>query len=336
MSTSPDIAPLPGLITDQTRPVRADGTDFVDLAELRPYGYEWISYQLVNGHEVTDVRIDGGREAGYPSVGCWGVVYDVADFHAFGLRLGAQALLQGCDHVLVDAEQCAKDTRAGRLMLPIVVGLREAGWHGPVHLSTLGAPVNAKPHGPNDFAIDVESFLSTGGSVQPQAYYNAYDEYAPWLCVDYWTAVGVPAGRLNLAIELVVEGGSAKETDYTGAEWAGFLERAGVGRNLNLYMVQYAYDDDLVGLERLTKPAAPAPPIPTPEDPDMEPVTDQQSREAVVFAVQAAAQNWGSDDKPRARLTVCRRIAQSRNDDAKWNACRDAIVAALDAAGVPR
>lgn len=67
----------------------------------------------------------------------------------------------------------------------------------------------------------------------------------------------------------------------------------------------------------------------------MEQITDQQARDAVDFAVQAAAQNW-TDEKPRARLTVCRRIAQAGNDDPKWNACRDTIVAALDAVGVPK
>src|SRR4029077_9975384 len=71
-------------------------------------------------------------------------------------------------------------------------------------------------------------------------------------------------------------------------------------------------------------PCAPAPaPQPDPED-DMEPVTDQQGRDAVVFAVQAAAQNW-TGDKPKARVTACRRVAQAVNDDTKWNACRDTI-----------
>lgn len=89
--------------------------------------------------------------------------------------------------------------------------------------------------------------------------------------------------------------------------------------------------------EPCTQPPTPQPePEPEPEEDTMEPVTDTQARDAIGFAVQAAAQNWGTDTKPRARLTVCRRIAQAGNDDAKWNACRDAVVAALDAAGVPK
>jgi hypothetical protein len=83
------------------------------------------------------------------------------------------------------------------------------------------------------------------------------------------------------------------------------------------------------------EPCATTPaPIPEPPEDEMEPVTDQQGRDSILFAVQAAAQNW-TDDKPRARLTICRRVAQAGNDDAKWNACRDQIVQALDAAGVP-
>jgi hypothetical protein len=83
-----------------------------------------------------------------------------------------------------------------------------------------------------------------------------------------------------------------------------------------------------------SEPPQPEPEPPTPED-EMEPVTDQQGRDGVLFAVQAAAQNW-TDDKPRGRLTVARRICQAENDDAKWNACRDTIVAALDEADVPQ
>jgi hypothetical protein len=83
----------------------------------------------------------------------------------------------------------------------------------------------------------------------------------------------------------------------------------------------------------------PCQPQPEPEPPiseeEMEPVTDQQGRDAVMFAVQAASQNW-TQDKPRGRLTVARRICQAANDDAKWNACRDTIVQALDEAGVPQ
>jgi hypothetical protein len=82
-------------------------------------------------------------------------------------------------------------------------------------------------------------------------------------------------------------------------------------------------------------PCTPEPePEPEPED-EMEPVTDTQARTAIEFAVQAAAQNWGTETKPRARLTVCRRIAQAGNSDAKWNAVRDEIVSLLDEAGIP-
>jgi hypothetical protein len=329
-----DIIAAPGLLTDDEHPSRPDGTAAVDLRELVALGYEWVSYQLVNGTNVNPQNIDiqkYGGASGFESCGCWGVVYDVADFHAFGHRLGTEALRQGAEHVIVDAEQCAKYTKENRGMLPIVVGLQEAGWlERPVHLCPLGAPVNALPYGPNDDHVDVDSFLMTGGGIIPQAYYNAYSNYRPDLCVDYLRACGVPAERINVCIELAFE-----NSKVDGATWSGLLDDAGVGRNFSVYMVQHGTDDDWAGLEPHSSPdreSAPPEP-PTPEE-DMEPVTDQQGRDGILFAVQAAAQNW-ADDKPRGRLTVCRRIAQAGNDDGKWNKIRDQIVALLDSVGVP-
>jgi hypothetical protein len=326
---SVDISPLPGLITATSVPVG------VETLKLRvAEGYGWISYQAVDHGKATGIEIGGGKAAGFQSTGVWGVVYDQPAFHEFGVLLGREAIRLGAEHVIVDAEQCAKDTRATRGMLPVIVGLRDGGWLGPVHLSTLGAPVNGKPHGPNDFAIDVDSFLMTGGGVQAQAYVNAYDEYDPVLCMDYWLAVGVPKERINLTIDLAPEPGSANyPDDLTGAGWATLLTEAGAGRAFSVFMVEFGTLDDWAGLAPIAAAPPPPTPVPTPED-DVEPVTDQQGRDAVVFAVQAAAQNW-PQDKPKARLTVARRICQAATDDPKWNACRDTIVKALDDAGVP-
>jgi len=66
----------------------------------------------------------------------------------------------------------------------------------------------------------------------------------------------------------------------------------------------------------------------------IEPVTDQEARAAVEFSVAAAEQNW-EDEKPLARLTVIRRIAQDGNTDERWNKARNAIVQILDAAEIP-
>jgi hypothetical protein len=149
-----------------------------------------------------------------------------------------------------------------------------------------------------------------------------------------------------------VESDAAKNADACRTQWhtAGiqcvvFTFGAYAGQTPSLYDRLSPYGvytgDDCAGQYAAWSPqgscdpctAAPTPP-PDPED-DMEPVTDQQGRDAIGFAVQAAAQNWGTDTKPRARLTVCRRIAQPGNDDPKWNTIRDQVVALLDGAGVP-
>jgi hypothetical protein len=130
------------------------------------------------------------------------------------------------------------------------------------------------------------------------------------------------------ASELVATMGS-----YHGEQPASYSGTDSVGRDFGLYLAEPMSASQWTAFGELNT----EPPPPTPEEGDeMEPVTDQQGREAIGFAVQAAAQNWGSDEKPRARLTVCRRIAQEGNDDSRWNSIRDQIVSILDEAGIPK
>jgi hypothetical protein len=65
------------------------------------------------------------------------------------------------------------------------------------------------------------------------------------------------------------------------------------------------------------------------------PINDTEAREAITYAARASIQNY-EDDKPKGRVTVCKRIAQLDNTDPKWNSCRDKVVKALDDAGVPK
>jgi hypothetical protein len=325
-----NIIPVPGLLTDQEHPPRADGTAAADLRALILKGYEWISFQLVNGTTVNAIDIAKyGKASGFKSTGAWGVVYDQADFLAFGKRFGAACVAQQAEHAIVDAEMCAKGTRDGQKMKPIIDGMKAAGWAGPVHLCPLGAPVNARPHGTNDFAVDVKSYLDTDGGLLPQAYFNAYDEYRPDLCVDYWVACGVPADRINVMVELAVEG--AKNVKITGAQWVPLLQTAGVKRNFSVYMVQHGTDQDWAGLEQLSKPAAPAPtPIPTPAP---APSATELRAKIVELADQWLKTRPGPETL--SRLRVIRRIADTGNTDPRWTAEREAIVDALDKAGVP-
>lgn len=119
---------------------------------------------------------------------------------------------------------------------------------------------------------------------------------------------------------------------YHGELPAAYSGTDALGRDFGMYLAEPMLPAQWEAFGALNPTPAPEPP--TPED-EMEAVTDTQGREAVTFAVQAAAQNWTSD-KPKARLTVAHRICAAGNDDPKWNACRDEIVAALDKAGVPK
>jgi hypothetical protein len=123
---------------------------------------------------------------------------------------------------------------------------------------------------------------------------------------------------------------------YRGEMPDAYTDTAGIERNFALYLAEPMSSEQYYAWGAWTaepKPPEPEPEPPTPEE-EMEPVTDQQGRDAIAFAYRAAAQNW-TDDKPRGRLTIAARIAQAANDDTKWNKCRDDVKAALDEAGVP-
>jgi hypothetical protein len=258
-----DIVNVPGTVTHIEQPVNAEGTAGVNHHDLIRRGYEWISFQLVNGRDLNPIDIHKYGSP-YPSCGAWGVTYDAVDFYDFGRRLGAVAVRQGADHVICDLEECAKYTRDKRGMKPVIEGLRASRWMGPVHLSTYGAPVNPKtaknPNG-NDFGMDIQSFLETGGGVHAQAYVNNYDHYAPEICRDYWTYVGCPADRLCMTIEVSkAEAGTQNEWAMSGAAWLPYLEAAGVFRNFNIFMTQFCFKADWDALEQFSRPRTPPPP----------------------------------------------------------------------------
>jgi hypothetical protein len=331
---SVDIIRTPGQWTDVAQPVGDDA-----MRKLVSLGYEWMTFQLVNGSAKIGIGVDAARRTGFGSCGGWGVVYDVGDFHAFGRRFAEELVRTGADHAIVDAEQCAKFTRWSRGMNPIIVGMREGGWYEPVHLSTLGAPEDALPHGPNDFAIDADSFLATGGGIHPQAYFNAYEDYRPDLCFDYWRACGVPDDRISLTIDLATEPGSAKyPVDYTGAEWAELLVAAEVHRNFSVFMTQFGTAEDWEGLHPMSQqrpePVVPTTPPPT-TPPIGQPVKDTDARATVRFASHAWEQSQ-SGYPAKARLVVARRICDEANTNEKWQAMRDDILALLDGAGIPK
>lgn len=306
-----DIIPAPGLLTTQQ--------SAKDPAWLRAHHYDWLSFQAYNPRDggKKDFDLDPARRAGL-SPGVWGVTYgvnnmpDAATFFADGKALGEQAVRLGAEHVIVDAEMCAKNTRANRGLSPIVRGLRAGGWTGPVNWSPLGAPANARTAsnpGGNDFACDEQSFLETGGGVLPQAYVNLAPEYDPALCIAYWEACGVPFSRINVMIDLAAEG----KPRIDGAGWYRILVNADVIRNFSIYMVEFLEPYDLEGLDALSA-------TPAPVDP------------AVCNAnIAAEADRWLSqftDTKPLTRLRNIKRIATTT--DSEWVAVRQDVADALD------
>lgn len=326
---SVDITTTPGLLTDQQAAK--------DPVWLRAHGYDWLSFQVYNPHAggLKDRDLMPAKRAGL-SAGVWGVTYglndkpDAATFRRDGEALGRQAVHLGADHVIVDAEMCAKFTRDTSGLKPIIDGLRAGGWLGPVHWTSLGAPSNprtaANPNG-NDYGCDERSFLETGGGVLPQEYVNESLDYAPALCKAYWLACGVPADRLNHMIA-VYTGALGR---INGKGWAKALTAIGCKRNFSIYMIEMLEPFDLEGLDALAKaivqPTPTLTPTPTPT------VSSAECRTNVV----RDAERWLTTrpgPETLSRLRVVERIANTNNTDPKWNAVRDNIVALLDGAGI--
>lgn len=317
-----NLGTTPGHLTDKQDPRPMDW--------VRAHGYDWISFQAYNPRDggLKDRDLGPAKAAGLEA-GIWVVSYgrdDQPDDEVFrhdGAESGRQAMRLGAQHLIADIEMAAKGTRATRGLIPFVEGCRLGGWKGPVDFTTLGAPVNAIPHGGNDFGIDVQSFLDTGGSILPQAYFNAFDEYRPKLCWDYWRACGVPADRLNLLIELGAEAGRPR---MSGADWLPYLREADVRRNFSVYMTEFLEPFDLEALQEFslsTKPphtGAVIPPVAIPSASSLNKQIDELA--------ESWLKNFTAEQTSRSRLRAIQRIA--RSTDAEWLAERGDVYAALD------
>lgn len=157
--------------------------------------------------------------------------------------------------------------------------------------------------------------------------------------VECYAEAGYPHTDLNLMLWQGTQYGWKPEElfacmgTYRGELPDAYQRTDVVGRDFALYLAEPMSSEQFYAYGALNA-GTPKPEPPTPEEDDVEHVTDQQGRDGVMFAVQAASQNWTSD-KPKGRLTIARRVCQAANDDPKWNSCRDTIVKALDDAGVP-
>lgn len=299
--------------------------DAARLKKLRGFGYEAISYQVQNGDKVSDFDFSPARQAGVqPRV--WGVTYSQDRFYADGLSLGTQAMKLGAEgEVIMDAEMAAKFTRATRGMQPVIQGIRDAGWQGPISLNTMGPPYNPLV---NDYEIDTDSFLATGGGVYTQAYANETDSFKPLYAMQYWTRIGIPFDRLNITISLYPAEADKEYPGrmYDGATYVPLLKEAGVKRNLSIFMEPALTDADLQALSVLTLSPTPKPPVST-----------KANYDEALAKLSSSVDEWrkqGKDEEYVAtrRQTVARRVLLATQDAEDMNT----LNAALDAIGAPK
>jgi hypothetical protein len=219
------------------------------------HGYSRVNFQAQNDLKTVDFDLNRCRAAGL-AADVWGVTYAKENFYRDGRLLGSQAVKLGADDATMNCEMAAKDTRASRGLRPIIEGVRDGGWIGPVNLNTLGAPINPDV---NDFAMDIESFLETGGGVACQAYANAHPEsYMPEACMRYWLRMGVPFERLNLTIGLYDPASENPQGSFlTGADYVPLLQAAKVRHNISIFMPETMHANDLAELEAITKAELP-------------------------------------------------------------------------------
>lgn len=216
-------------------------------------GFEWITFQAQNGGLTRDFDLGPAKHAGL-SAGVWGVTYDASRFRVDGFALGAQAKKLGAEHVTMDVEMAAKQTRATRGMLPIIDGIRAGGWLGPVNLNTMGPPHNPDV---NDYEMDLVSFLETGGGVMTQAYFNETNAFHPALAVKYWLRVGVPAEALNLTVSLYpAEADKEKPgTMIPASEWVKILRDTwSRSRQFSVFMAEAMSLSDMTAFQQLSAP----------------------------------------------------------------------------------
>ena len=224
----------------------------ITYADWIDHGYTWITFQAVNRPSTLSPNLGPAQAAGFTNgVGVWGVVYELGDFYDFGVALGAQAVALGADHVIVDAEFCLEGTRPGGAQ-PIIDGLADGGWTGPVHLSTLGSPSDPVAF---DFEMDFQSFLDTGGGVLPQSYSNETRDYDAANCATYWQRLGVPPDMLNYTIGLYT-GALGR---LSGADYLPLLQEAGVVHNFSIFLGETATASDINDLDVLTVGTEPPP-----------------------------------------------------------------------------
>lgn len=306
----------PGLYTNQINPFPF--TDGVNWPYLASIGYEWVSFQVYNPAEsygIMDFDLNAVKAHGFKNVGVWGVFYDTVDFFNGGKALGAQAVKLHADHCIANAEMCMKNTKIGRLAQPLIKGIRAGGWTGSVDLSTLGAPWNPSV---NDYGMDLQSFLETGGTIHSQDYLNDSEGYHPKFAVEYYKHLGIPESKINHTIALY----SGTRGKITGTQWVTVLDEADVDKNISIYMVQDGQKVDYEGLRQVTTSI------------QVKALDSTRTKEAMIALANAWLDKEEAESRPqsKSRIREAKRILSS--SDLQFKKCRDTIYNALNNAGV--
>ncbi len=311
----------PGLYTDEINPFEANNLNWPFLKDC---GFTWASFQIYNPQlyqGVRDFDLPAVKAHGFTNVGVWGVIYDKTDFFNGGKRMGLAAVADGADHLIVDAEQVLKGTRSSKEAQKIIDGVRAGGWTKGVSISTLGSPSNPYVY---DFEMDIQSFLNSGddASLQPQDYYNEYEEYSIENALIYWKRLGVSTTRINHTIGLY----PGKRGKISGAAWVGMLREAKVGKAFSVYMAQHGDKEDYTAFKDYIAS------IPAPVATSDAVAAATKTRNDMIFD----AQRWLNTQLPNpqrlSRIRIAKRILQS--GDRVWKDIAGMLAAALDDAGI--
>ena len=198
--------------------------------------------------------------------------------------------------------------------------------------------------------IETPGIVTTyGGASNPEDVKRLQDAGVHQVHVECYSEAGYPHTDLNRMLWQGTQYGWSENDlyaclgTYRGEMPDAYTNLYVVDRGYSLYLAEPMSGDQWVAFGELAVSPPPRPPEPEPEpepEPpdqggDMEQVTDQQARDGVLFAIQAARQNWDAE-KPKGRLTVAGRIVQAANSDDKWNKAREEIVPILDKYGIPQ
>jgi hypothetical protein len=265
-------------------------TDDHDFAAYKQHGYTAVWYQTWNSGG-RDYSSAAACNAAGLEVAAWGVIYDQKGFYTDGKSLAESANKLGAKHLMADVEDCLKGTSSTRGAREIIRGVRDGGWSGPVHLTTLGAP-QQKPDGTFwDHEFELDSFLETGGGIFPQAYATQAPSDAPKLCVDYFVGqLKVPRDRLNLMIWL--------DEKVSASEWLSLLEAGKSGPAFSVFLAEFfsGYGHPIGAFDKLrlmvTEPQAHTTPPPPPAALDPRLLQIRTDTLTELKAAKASYDNW--------------------------------------------